>query len=222
MQKAAAEGKHVGRPLGSGKDASEVLAEYPLVVEALGKDLSLRAVAKDCRVSVNTVRKVKAALSDEGQLSDVEGGIPRKAPPKASLPLRYTAAYIHDWRRYDGKHGELLVCGHFFKHSYEHDEALARRCEVCAKENAKLAKKRAKKNKGKQTAARVSDDDESKSWFALSLLDRPYNSERDALEVIYYRPVLVQAFDDDEALRKVRRAIGWRETSFWDGSVGSC
>ena len=123
MREAAA-GKHVGRLEGSSKTAAEVLADYPQVADALGEGLSLRIMAKDGGVSVNTVRKVKTALANLGRLESE-----RRAAPSSSLPLRFTAAYICDWRRNNGKEGELLQCGHFFSHKGEvWDEAKARRC----------------------------------------------------------------------------------------------
>lgn len=59
MAKAKARGVHVGRPT---QDESDVLDNYPEVVKAINEGLSLRATAKQCGVSVNTVRKVKAVI----------------------------------------------------------------------------------------------------------------------------------------------------------------
>ena len=236
MQKVALEGKHVGRPVGSGKDAAELLADYPLVVEALGEDLSLRNVAAKCGVSVNTVRKVKAALSgnDDSKVNEVSGdaGKGLKAThPKSYLPLRYTAAYIHDWRRRNGKQGELLVCGHFLRHAGSYgDEAKARRCERCARDKQKVLARAKRLKKAAKQDARVGNargglevsrvSEASESYFAVSLLARPYEVYSDVLEVRYYRPVLIQASSAFQALERVRQAIGWRRlpegTEVWE------
>ena len=183
MRDAAAAGRHIGRPEGSGKTAAEVLADYPQVADALGEGRSLRAVAKTCGVSVNTVRKVKAALTDLGRLVSE-----RRAAPSSSLPLRFTAVYLCDWRRVNGKEGELLQCGHFFSHKGETwNEAKARRCRTCARQKEKDG-----------------------PLYAVSLLHRPYNRYKNDLQVIYYRPALVHAESEAHALASVRKAIGWR------------
>lgn len=183
MREAEAEGRHIGRPEGSRKTASEILADYPEVAEVLGEGLSLRAVATRCGVSVNTVRKVKTALADLGRLENE-----RRAAPSSSLPLRFTATYLCDWRRNNGKEGELLQCGHFVSHKGEVlDETKARRCQRCAE----------KKEKGGPL-------------YAVSLLHRSYNYRRNDLQVTYYRPALVHAESEAHALMSVRKAVGWR------------
>ena len=183
MREAEAAGKHIGRPEGSSKTAAKVVADYLEVAEVLGEGLSLRAVATRCGVSVNTVRKVKAALADLGRLENE-----RRAAPSSSLPLRFTAAYICDWRRVNGKEGELLQCGHFVSHKGENlDEAKARRCRRCAQQ----------KEKGGPL-------------YAVSLLHRPNNTRKNDLHVTYYRPALVHAESEAHALASVRKAVGWR------------
>lgn len=64
MQRAANWGTHIGRPIGEETDA-EFLAKPSTkrVIAALNEGLSLRKAAQKAGVAVNTVRKVKAALS---------------------------------------------------------------------------------------------------------------------------------------------------------------
>jgi hypothetical protein len=65
MQRAAQWGAHVGRPAG-GETNEDFLAKPSSVrvVEALERELSLRQAAEYAKVSVNTVRKVKAVLEE--------------------------------------------------------------------------------------------------------------------------------------------------------------
>lgn len=63
MQRAAQWGAHIGRPAGG--ETNEYFLAKPSsvrVIEALEQELSLRQAAEYARVSVNTVRKVKAVL----------------------------------------------------------------------------------------------------------------------------------------------------------------
>lgn len=65
MQRAVQWGAHVGRP--AGMETNEGFLAKPSsvrVVEALERELSLRQAAEYARVSVNTVRKVKAVLEE--------------------------------------------------------------------------------------------------------------------------------------------------------------
>ena len=65
LEEAKRKGKVLGRPVGTTKERAALLKEYTAVVRCLKQGLSLRQAAKVSDVSVNTVRKVKAALSDE-------------------------------------------------------------------------------------------------------------------------------------------------------------
>lgn len=69
MRRAAEQGRAVGRPKGS-VEAVNLLEKYPQVVEALKPEnrLSLRQAAAYAGVSVNTVRKVQAALKANYEL----------------------------------------------------------------------------------------------------------------------------------------------------------
>lgn len=62
LEEARRKGKKLGRPTGSIKSNKKILKEYKSVVKELNSGLSLRKVAKLCDVSVNTVRKVQAAM----------------------------------------------------------------------------------------------------------------------------------------------------------------
>lgn len=64
MAKAKEQGTHVGRPAGSTESDKDILAKYPLVVEAIENGMSLRKAADYSGVSINTVRKVKVILSE--------------------------------------------------------------------------------------------------------------------------------------------------------------
>ncbi len=57
------EGKQKGRPIGTIEDDTKVLAKYPEVVRHLRANKSLRDVAARCHVAINTVRRVKKAMS---------------------------------------------------------------------------------------------------------------------------------------------------------------
>lgn len=57
------ENKQKGRPVGTVEDNAKVLAKYPQVVRHLKAGKSLRDVAARASVAVNTVRKVKKAMS---------------------------------------------------------------------------------------------------------------------------------------------------------------
>lgn len=59
--KAKREGRHIGRPSGTSLDDKDILQKYPKIVRCLQDGQSLRNIAAICEVSVNTVRKVKAA-----------------------------------------------------------------------------------------------------------------------------------------------------------------
>ncbi len=66
MQRAAQWGAHIGRPAGG--ETNEGFLAKPSsvrVVEALERELSLRQAAEYAKVSVNTVRKVKAVLESQ-------------------------------------------------------------------------------------------------------------------------------------------------------------
>lgn len=63
MQRSAQWGAHVGRP--AGEETNEAFLAKPSsmrIIEALEQKLSLRQAAEYAKVSVNTVRKVKAVL----------------------------------------------------------------------------------------------------------------------------------------------------------------
>jgi len=57
------EGKQKGRPVGTIEDTKKVLYKYPEVVRHLRAGKSLRDVAARCEVAINTVRKVKRAMT---------------------------------------------------------------------------------------------------------------------------------------------------------------
>lgn len=59
MERAKESGIHIGRPK---EDESAILDKYPNVIECLEAGMSLRKIANQCDVSVNTVRKIKALL----------------------------------------------------------------------------------------------------------------------------------------------------------------
>ncbi|MEM6283121.1 MAG: competence protein CoiA family protein [Chloroflexota bacterium] len=65
MERAKAQGTHVGRP---GKSADDILNEYPAVVDALREGASLRKAAAAGGVSPNTARRVRDVLREVGQL----------------------------------------------------------------------------------------------------------------------------------------------------------
>ena len=64
MEKTKSYGFHVGRPSSSSESTKQFLAKpkNKAIVSVLKKGLSLRQTAKETGASVNTVRKVKAAL----------------------------------------------------------------------------------------------------------------------------------------------------------------
>ncbi len=62
LREAKRKGKVLGRPKGFSIQGEALLARYPKVCRELRQGLSLRKIAKLCDVSVNTVRKVKAAM----------------------------------------------------------------------------------------------------------------------------------------------------------------
>ena len=64
MQKSKLDGNHIGRPSTSNESTERFLAKpkNQTVIAVLKKGLSLRQTASEAGVSVNTVRKVKAAL----------------------------------------------------------------------------------------------------------------------------------------------------------------
>lgn len=62
MRKTAEKGRNIGRPKGAVESRDKILAKYPLVVEAINKELSLRKTAEFANVSINTVRLVKKIL----------------------------------------------------------------------------------------------------------------------------------------------------------------
>ena len=162
MRRAAASGRHVGRPRGSGKSGNELLRHHPGVVAALERGLSLREAAKASGVAVNTVRKVKALLP----VSPVQ----REAHPSSSLPLRPVAVTVTDWRRYDGKRGDLLVCGHFVPEpEWDTGEPRrARRCPRCAK----------RKGTNRKKGSSLSPTPDDTPTYAVALLDHPYNMDK--------------------------------------------
>jgi hypothetical protein len=63
MQRAAEQGIHVGRPPGSTEDEAKLIAKYPEVIRLIEQGYSLRDIAYETGVAVNTIRKVKASLS---------------------------------------------------------------------------------------------------------------------------------------------------------------
>lgn len=63
MQVAAERRIHLGRPAGSAENEAHFLAKYPDVVKRLARGESLRHIAFEAGVAVNTVRKVKALLT---------------------------------------------------------------------------------------------------------------------------------------------------------------
>jgi DNA invertase Pin-like site-specific DNA recombinase len=65
LEQARRRGKVLGRPEGTTKDDAALLKEYSTVVRNVKQGFSLRQVAKLSDVSVNTVRKVKAALNGD-------------------------------------------------------------------------------------------------------------------------------------------------------------
>ena len=65
MQAAASQGQHIGRP--SGREAVDAFLAKPknqAIAQALGEDLSLREASRRTGSAINTVRKVKAMLSE--------------------------------------------------------------------------------------------------------------------------------------------------------------
>ena len=62
LEEAKRKGKTLGRRKGSTESSSDLLKKHRKVVRELESGLSLRKTAKLCGVSVNTVRKVKAAV----------------------------------------------------------------------------------------------------------------------------------------------------------------
>lgn len=65
MQVAASQGQPIGRP--SGQEAVDAFLAKPknqAIAQALGEDLSLREVSRRTGSAINTVRKVKAMLSE--------------------------------------------------------------------------------------------------------------------------------------------------------------
>lgn len=73
--RAKANGKHIGRPSGSGQTRRQVLEKYPNIVRKLKRGLPMRKIAHDCAVSLNTVRKVKKALSPPVPLKQLQLGL---------------------------------------------------------------------------------------------------------------------------------------------------
>jgi DNA invertase Pin-like site-specific DNA recombinase len=65
LEQARRRGKTLGRPHGSTLSDEQLLKNYPAVVRYLKQNLSLRQTAKLAEVSVNTVRKVKAAMKQQ-------------------------------------------------------------------------------------------------------------------------------------------------------------
>jgi DNA invertase Pin-like site-specific DNA recombinase len=68
MAEAARKGRFPGRPEGSGKTGEAMLKEYAPVVRQLGAGQSIRNTAAICKVSKNTVQKVRAAAVAGGVL----------------------------------------------------------------------------------------------------------------------------------------------------------
>jgi DNA invertase Pin-like site-specific DNA recombinase len=65
LEQARRRGKTLGRPHGTTLSDEQLLKNYPAVVRSLKQKLSLRQTAKLTEVSVNTVRKVKAAMMQQ-------------------------------------------------------------------------------------------------------------------------------------------------------------
>jgi DNA invertase Pin-like site-specific DNA recombinase len=65
LEQARRRGKTLGRPRGTTKSNEQLLADYPAVVRNLKQGYSLRKTAKIADVSVNTVRKVRAAQNEK-------------------------------------------------------------------------------------------------------------------------------------------------------------
>lgn len=63
QSEAKRKGKHIGRPAGTGQDATATLARYPEVVTQLRRGKPNRDVAKLCNVSEGTVKKVRKLLA---------------------------------------------------------------------------------------------------------------------------------------------------------------
>lgn len=64
LENARRKGKTLGRPVGSAQNKAALLEKYPKVRRELKAGLSLRKVAALAGVSVNTVRKVQAAMEN--------------------------------------------------------------------------------------------------------------------------------------------------------------
>lgn len=62
MEQARRQGKHIGRPRGSGVSRETLLEKYPKVVRQLKGGQSVRNTAAICGVSTNTVQKVRSVL----------------------------------------------------------------------------------------------------------------------------------------------------------------
>jgi hypothetical protein len=84
----------------------------------------------------------------------------------------------------------VLVCGHFVPEAQwaPWESRKARRCPSCAKARSKDA-----------------------SYWAVTLLDRPCETERRTLVVTSRQPVLLRAASAGAALEQVRRSLGWRK-----------
>jgi hypothetical protein len=64
VEKAVAEGKYIGRKVGSGKNPKEFLKQEKskLIIECLNKGMSYRRIVKELSCSLGTVQKVKKCL----------------------------------------------------------------------------------------------------------------------------------------------------------------
>ena len=73
LDKARRNGTRLGRPPGTKKAKEELLAAFPGVVKDLRKGLSIRHIAVICKVSTDTVQRVKRAMPKYSTVVNTDG-----------------------------------------------------------------------------------------------------------------------------------------------------